>query len=143
MRLDRAVVHQHDCFGARARRLHADHAAGRVHAVAVMVSTVRCRLHRASDPWVTVLSAYARCRPALALARGSATLITDGRTYAVDRPEVIPLTQAATFFRPKEQRMRGDAGLLLQAGGHVTDEADNGEHDESGGQHEGDGIFSN
>jgi len=40
------------------------------------------------------------------LAKGSATLITNGGAYEVDRPEVIPMTEATTYFRPKEQRMQ-------------------------------------
>jgi deazaflavin-dependent oxidoreductase (nitroreductase family) len=39
------------------------------------------------------------------LAEGSATVISDGRSYDVDRPEVIPMTEATTYFRPKEQRL--------------------------------------
>src|SRR5437868_215382 len=40
------------------------------------------------------------------LATGSAVIITDGSTYGVDRPEVIPMTEATTYFRPKEQRLQ-------------------------------------
>lgn len=39
------------------------------------------------------------------LAAGSATIITDGRSYKVDRPEVIPMAEATAYFRPREQRM--------------------------------------
>ncbi len=39
------------------------------------------------------------------LAEGSATLITAGKTYQVDRPEVIPMAEATTYFQPKEQRL--------------------------------------
>jgi len=39
------------------------------------------------------------------LAKGSATLITGGKTYQVDRPEVIPMAEATTYFGPKEQRL--------------------------------------
>ena len=39
------------------------------------------------------------------LGAGSATIVTDGRTYEVDRPEVIPMADATGYFRPKEQRM--------------------------------------
>lgn len=45
------------------------------------------------------------------LAQGSATLVADGRTYQVDRPEVIPMTEASTHFRPKEQRMQRRFGV--------------------------------
>jgi len=40
------------------------------------------------------------------LAKGSATLITSGKTYQVDRPEVIPMAEATTYFGPKEQRLQ-------------------------------------
>ena len=39
------------------------------------------------------------------LAKGSATLLTGGKTYQVDRPEVIPMAEATIYFRPREQRM--------------------------------------
>lgn len=38
------------------------------------------------------------------LASGSAVLVTDGRTYTVDRPEVIPTDMVKHVFPPKEQR---------------------------------------
>jgi hypothetical protein len=31
--------------------------------------------------------------------------VTNGHTYEVDRPEVIPMVEATTYFRPMEQRM--------------------------------------
>jgi deazaflavin-dependent oxidoreductase (nitroreductase family) len=40
------------------------------------------------------------------LAKGSASLITGGHTYEVDRPEVVPLADVATAFRPREQRLQ-------------------------------------
>ncbi len=39
------------------------------------------------------------------LAKGSATLLTGGKTYQVDRPEVIPMAEATIYFRPREQRL--------------------------------------
>ena len=39
------------------------------------------------------------------LAAGSATVMADGRSYEVDRPEVIPMADATAYFRPREQRM--------------------------------------
>jgi deazaflavin-dependent oxidoreductase (nitroreductase family) len=39
------------------------------------------------------------------LAKGSATITTGGKTYQVDRPEVIPMTEATIYFRPGEQRL--------------------------------------
>jgi hypothetical protein len=39
------------------------------------------------------------------LDKGSAAIVTNGRTYEVDRPEVIPLAEATACFRPREQRM--------------------------------------
>jgi len=45
------------------------------------------------------------------LAKGSATLVTGGRTYEVDKPEVIPMAQATAYFRPREQRMHRQFGV--------------------------------
>jgi deazaflavin-dependent oxidoreductase (nitroreductase family) len=39
------------------------------------------------------------------LASGKATVVTHGRTYEVDRPEVIPMTEGTTYFGPKEQKL--------------------------------------
>jgi hypothetical protein len=39
------------------------------------------------------------------LDKGSATIVTDGRTYEVHRPEVIPMAEATACFRTREQRM--------------------------------------
>jgi len=39
------------------------------------------------------------------LAKGSATLVTDGHTYEVGEPEVIPMAKATAYFRPRDQRM--------------------------------------
>ena len=40
------------------------------------------------------------------LAQGEATIVTHGRAYQVDRPEVIPMAEAAAYFQPKEQRLQ-------------------------------------
>jgi len=45
------------------------------------------------------------------LAQGSATLVTGGRTYEVDEPEVIPMAEATTYFGPREQRMHRQFGV--------------------------------
>lgn len=45
------------------------------------------------------------------LAKGSATLITGGKTYQVDRPEIIPIAEAASYFRPREQRLHRQFGV--------------------------------
>jgi deazaflavin-dependent oxidoreductase (nitroreductase family) len=39
------------------------------------------------------------------LNQGSAAIVTNGHTYQVDRPEVIPMAEATGYFRPREQRM--------------------------------------
>ena len=39
------------------------------------------------------------------LHRGSATIVTHGHAYEVDRPEVIPMAEATGYFGPREQRM--------------------------------------
>jgi hypothetical protein len=38
------------------------------------------------------------------LAHGSAELVTDGRTYALDRPEVVPTDAVGDVFPPGERR---------------------------------------
>ena len=40
------------------------------------------------------------------LSKGSATIMTNGHTYEVNQPEVIPMAEATTYFRPQEQRMQ-------------------------------------
>ncbi|MEY9854700.1 deazaflavin-dependent oxidoreductase (nitroreductase family) [Catenulispora sp. GAS73] len=40
------------------------------------------------------------------LDKGSAIILTDGHAYEVDRPEVVPIAEATTYFRAKEQRMQ-------------------------------------
>jgi deazaflavin-dependent oxidoreductase (nitroreductase family) len=39
------------------------------------------------------------------LDRGSAAVVTNGQVYEVDRPEVVPMAEATSYFRPREQRM--------------------------------------
>jgi deazaflavin-dependent oxidoreductase (nitroreductase family) len=39
------------------------------------------------------------------LASGKATVVTHGRTYGVDQPEVIPMAEATRYFGPKEQKL--------------------------------------
>ena len=39
------------------------------------------------------------------LAGGPAAVVTNGQTYEVDRPQVIPMAEATSYFRPREQRM--------------------------------------
>src|SRR5260370_31105069 len=39
------------------------------------------------------------------LDKGSAAIVTNGHTYEVDQPEVIPMAEATAYFRPREQRM--------------------------------------
>jgi len=45
------------------------------------------------------------------LASGKAEIVTDGHTYAVDRPEIIPMEVATVHFRPKEQRLHRRFGV--------------------------------
>ena len=40
------------------------------------------------------------------LSKGSATIVSNGHTYEVSQPEVIPMAEATAYFRPKEQRMQ-------------------------------------
>ncbi len=39
------------------------------------------------------------------LASGQATVVTHGQSYGVDRPQVIPMTDATRYFGPKEQKL--------------------------------------
>lgn len=39
------------------------------------------------------------------VAEGEASLVNRGRTYRVDRPQVIPMVEATGYFGPKEQRL--------------------------------------
>ena len=52
------------------------------------------------------------------LGKGSATIVTSGHTYEVDRPEVIPMAEVTAYFRPREQRMHRqfhvDSALRVQ-----------------------------
>ena len=45
------------------------------------------------------------------LATGKAEITTRGKRYAVDRPEVIPISEVTLFFRPKEQRLQRRFGV--------------------------------
>ena len=38
------------------------------------------------------------------LAAGSATIVHEGRTYAVDRPQILPMREAAAHFSPGDRR---------------------------------------
>ena len=40
------------------------------------------------------------------IASGSEEITTGGKRYSVDRPEVIPISEATAYFRPKEQRLQ-------------------------------------
>jgi deazaflavin-dependent oxidoreductase (nitroreductase family) len=55
----------------------------------------------------------------------SATIVHEGATYRVDRPEIVPMSVAAPFFSPKDQRthrrFRVDQCLLVRRA--VPDEA--------------------
>lgn len=39
------------------------------------------------------------------LGNGSASIVTSGHAYEIDQPEVVPMTEATAYFRPREQRM--------------------------------------
>lgn len=39
------------------------------------------------------------------VADGEASLVTQGRTYRVDQPQVVPMTEATGYFGPKEQKL--------------------------------------
>jgi len=52
------------------------------------------------------------------LDKGSAAIVTNGHTYEVDQPEVIPMAEATGYFRPREQRLhrqfRVDSALQVR-----------------------------
>ncbi len=39
------------------------------------------------------------------LASGHATIVSNGQTYEVDLPQIIAMTEATRYFRPKEQKL--------------------------------------
>ena len=39
------------------------------------------------------------------LASGHATIVSNGQTYEVDRPQIIAMTEATRYFRAKEQKL--------------------------------------
>jgi deazaflavin-dependent oxidoreductase (nitroreductase family) len=39
------------------------------------------------------------------LASGQATVVTHGHEYGVDQPQVIPMSEATSYFGPKEQKL--------------------------------------
>ena len=45
------------------------------------------------------------------LSKGKAEITTHGKRYSVDRPEVVPISQATLYFRPKEQRLQRRFGV--------------------------------
>jgi deazaflavin-dependent oxidoreductase (nitroreductase family) len=45
------------------------------------------------------------------LATGSATVVSGGDRFEVDRPEVVPMAEATAFFGPKERRLHRRFGV--------------------------------
>jgi deazaflavin-dependent oxidoreductase (nitroreductase family) len=45
------------------------------------------------------------------LASGSATIVDEGSTYDVDRPEVLPMAEADHYFSPQDRRAHGVFGV--------------------------------
>jgi deazaflavin-dependent oxidoreductase (nitroreductase family) len=45
------------------------------------------------------------------LAAGSAEVVLDGETYQVDRPEVVPMADASSFFKASDQRLTNLVGV--------------------------------
>ena len=45
------------------------------------------------------------------VASGKATVVTYGQAYEVDQAEVIPMTDATRYFRPKEQKLHRRFGV--------------------------------
>jgi deazaflavin-dependent oxidoreductase (nitroreductase family) len=59
------------------------------------------------------------------VARGSATLVVDGQTHLVDRPERIPIAEATRAFRPREQRLQRRFGVDSALRVHLTERRPN------------------
>jgi hypothetical protein len=47
------------------------------------------------------------------LDKGSAAIVTNGHTYEVDRPEVIPIAEATACFRPGSSACTGSSSWTL------------------------------
>ena len=45
------------------------------------------------------------------LAAGSAEVVVDGETYPVERAEVVPMSEVASYFKPSDQRMTSLVGV--------------------------------
>jgi len=45
------------------------------------------------------------------LAAGTATIVAGGQKIDVDRPVVVPIAEASSYFRPREQRMQRRFGV--------------------------------
>lgn len=45
------------------------------------------------------------------LSAGKATIVTDGESYDVDQPRIIPMSEATQFFRTKEQQLHRRFGV--------------------------------
>jgi deazaflavin-dependent oxidoreductase (nitroreductase family) len=39
------------------------------------------------------------------LASGKATVVTDGHSYDIDQPQLVPMAEATQYFGPKEQKL--------------------------------------
>lgn len=49
------------------------------------------------------------------LARGSATIVTKGHSYEVDRPEVISMADVTGYFRPRSSACTGSSTWILRS----------------------------
>ena len=45
------------------------------------------------------------------LAAGSAEVLVDGEVYAVERPEVVPISEVTGYFKPSDQRVTSFVGV--------------------------------
>ena len=45
------------------------------------------------------------------LAAGSAEVMVDGEVYAVERPEVVPMSGVSSYFKPSDRRMTSLVGV--------------------------------
>jgi deazaflavin-dependent oxidoreductase (nitroreductase family) len=54
------------------------------------------------------------------VADGVASVVSHGRTYQVDHPQVIPMAEATTFFGPKEQKLHRRFAVATCLQVHLT-----------------------
>lgn len=54
------------------------------------------------------------------VAGGTASVVSHGRTYRVDQPQVIPMAEATSYFGPKEQKLHRRFAVANCLQVHIT-----------------------